>query len=85
MVDWRRLLLALAQPWTTPTAEQLVSMVTTMKGRVSREEYGQTRIWLDESGEERDSRLKQVRPIQPLATVYTVGPHYRLCTLVHTL
>ncbi len=61
MVDWRRLLLTLAQPWTTPTAEQLVSMVKTMSGRISREEYGRTSTWLDDSGDERDSRLKQVR------------------------
>ncbi len=29
--------------------------------------------------------IEQARDVsvQPLATVYTVGPHYRLCTLVH--
>ena len=66
MVDWRRLLVTLAQPWTTPTFQQLVDALARFEavgvsGRVSREQYQRTRIWLDESGEERDIQLKQVR------------------------
>ena len=65
MVDWRRLLVTLAQPWTTPTPQQLVDTLTKyeavgVRGRVSREQYQWTRTWLDESGEERDVQLKHV-------------------------
>lgn len=60
MVNWRRLLVVLAQPWTTPTIEQLIVMATTMGGRVNGDEYKWSRMWLDESEEDRDYRLKLV-------------------------
>ena len=68
MVDWRQLLLVLAQPWTTPTSQQLIVALTKFQavgvsGRVTREQYQWTRTWLDDSEEERDTRLKLVREL----------------------
>lgn len=60
MVDWRRLLVVLAHPWTPPTIEQLIGMATLMGGQVTRDEYMWNRIWLDETEEDRDIRLKHV-------------------------
>ena len=69
-VDWRRLVLCLAQPYPLPTTEDLLTTLTSMRASVdvkkerliSRDAYMSVQLWLDDrSEEERDTRLKSVR------------------------
>lgn len=59
--------MCVAQPWTIPSSDQLLealrryeSLVSTSPGCVSKEQYMETRVWLDEGerGEDDDRRRK---------------------------
>ena len=82
-VDWRRLVLCLAQPYPLPTTEDLLTTLTSMRASVdvkkerliSRDAYMSVQLWLDDrSEEERDTRLKSVRE-----SVYHVNAHTHTC------
>ena len=82
-VDWRRLVLCLAQPYPLPTTEDLLTTLTSMRASVdvkkerliSRDAYMSVQLWLDDrSEEERDTRLKSVRE-----SVYHVHAHIHVC------
>ena len=84
-VDWRRLVLCLAQPYPLPTTEDLLTTLTSMRASVdvkkekliSRDAYMSVQLWLDDrSEEERDTRLKSVRE-----SVYHVHSHTHVCTV----
>ena len=84
-VDWRRLVLCLAQPYPLPTTEDLLTTLTSMRASVddkkerliSRDAYMSVQLWLDDrSEEERDTRLKSVRE-----SVYHIHAHTHVCTV----
>ena len=60
-VDWRKLLVCVAQPWPIPTAQQLVRAWTVLTNgdeevmgvvMISKEKFMSTEIWLDHPFEE---------------------------------
>ena len=66
-VDWRRLLLCLAQPWSLPSPADLVAAlreftaVSPSQEVVGRVDYGRVGMWLSAGGDDdRDKSLKQV-------------------------
>lgn len=70
-VDWRRLLMCVAQPWAIPAAQQLVNAWTALTSgeqeimgvvMISKEKFMSTEIWFEhpfeDSVEETDPQLK---------------------------
>ena len=98
-VDWRRLVLCLSQPYPLPSAQDLLTTLSSIRaalnGRnskmITREDYMSTSIWLDErADEDRDTRLKSVSTCRYLLIAYMymymyvhVHVHVSLCLVFY--
>lgn len=73
IVNWRHLLLCLAQPWPVPSPQELLQALTQYEGLstaspglLSKEQFLSTRVWLDDGEQDqfRNGRMKEVKEVK---------------------
>lgn len=70
--------MCVAQPWTIPSSRQLLvalrkyeSLSSVTTGRVTKDQYMDTSVWLDEGDDIRNGRIKEVSwPINMCRVLY---------------